>query len=284
MNHRPVRSRAGSRRRAPCGSDQRFAAGEPYDELSQLAATLDVLLDRLAASLRREQRFSAEMSHELRTPLAKVRTEAELALRRERQPEEYRRALATVLRNTEQMSTAIEVLVSAAQQENVLARGRSRADAVLRDVAETCSALAAERGVELSVATLPTPLDLGVDLDIAVRILQPVVENACKFATSRASLSAERGQNGVLIRVDDDGPGVQPGEVETIFAPSVRGSAASPAAEGPATGRRRPEVGDPLGAGLSLSLSRRLARAAGVDVEAEAAASGGRFLVRLPAG
>ena len=73
--------------------DRRFAAGEPYDELSQLAATLDRLLDRLSASLRREQRFSAEVSHELRTPLAKVQAEAELALRRERQPAEYRAAL-----------------------------------------------------------------------------------------------------------------------------------------------------------------------------------------------
>ena len=61
---------------------RRFAAGEPYDEISQLAAMLDGLLDRLAASLRREQRFSAEMSHELRTPLAKIRAEGELALRR----------------------------------------------------------------------------------------------------------------------------------------------------------------------------------------------------------
>ena len=64
--------------------DRRFALGEPHDELTELAATLDGLLDRLAASLRREQRFSAELSHELRTPLARVIAEAELALRRER--------------------------------------------------------------------------------------------------------------------------------------------------------------------------------------------------------
>ena len=172
--------------------NRRFAAGKPYDELSQLAATLDGLLDRLAAGLRREQRFSAEMSHELRTPLAKVRAEAELALRRERQPDEYRQALETILRNTQQMSAAIEMLVSAAQQESGLARGRSSAEAALRDVAETCSALVAERGIDLSVGSLPAPLDVGVDLDVAVRVLQPVVENACGFATSRVDLSAER--------------------------------------------------------------------------------------------
>jgi two-component system, OmpR family, sensor kinase len=253
--------------------ERRFAAGEPYDELSQLAATLDGLLDGLAAGLRREQRFSAEMSHELRTPLAKVRAEAELALRRERRPEEYRQALETILRNTQQMSAAIEMLVSAAQQESGLARGRSNAGAVLRDVAETCSTLAAERGIELSVGALPTSLDVGVDLDVAVRVLQPVVENACGFAGTRVDLSAERDQGGVLIHVDDDGPGVQPGEVETIFAPGVRGSAAGGAAE----------AGGPAGAGLGLALARRLARAGGGDVVARPG-GGGHFVVRLPAG
>ena len=64
--------------------DRRFGYGEPYDELTELAATLDGRLDRLAASLRREKRFSAELSHELRTPLARVIAEADLALSRER--------------------------------------------------------------------------------------------------------------------------------------------------------------------------------------------------------
>jgi len=60
--------------------DRRFARGEPYDELSSLAATLDTLLTRLGNSLRNEQRFSSEMSHELRTPLARIHAEVELAL------------------------------------------------------------------------------------------------------------------------------------------------------------------------------------------------------------
>ena len=64
--------------------DRRFGLGEPHDELTRLASTLDRLLDRIAASLRHERRFSAELSHELRTPLAKVTAEAELALRRPR--------------------------------------------------------------------------------------------------------------------------------------------------------------------------------------------------------
>ena len=71
-------------------------SAEPDDEISELAATLDALLDRVAASLRHEQRFSAELSHELRTPLARIIAEAELALRRERAPEELPRGARAV--------------------------------------------------------------------------------------------------------------------------------------------------------------------------------------------
>ncbi len=72
--------------------DRRFDFGEPYDELTRLGATLDALLDRLASSLRHEQRLTAELSHELRTPLARIAAEAELALNRPREPEDYRQA------------------------------------------------------------------------------------------------------------------------------------------------------------------------------------------------
>src|SRR5206468_1783301 len=84
--------------------DQRFRLGRPHDELTELAATLDALLDRLAASLRRERRFSAELSHELRTPLARLLAESELALARNRQPREYRHVLQLVHRNARQLA------------------------------------------------------------------------------------------------------------------------------------------------------------------------------------
>ena len=73
--------------------DRRFDRGEPYDELTRLAATLDAMLERLSASLRHEQRLTAELSHELRTPLARIAAETELALRRDRTEEDYRESL-----------------------------------------------------------------------------------------------------------------------------------------------------------------------------------------------
>ena len=102
--------------------DRRFALGEPYDELTRLASTLDRLLDRIAASVRHEQRFTAELSHELRNPLSRIRGEAELVLRRERTAEEYRSALVAIQRSSEQMTRTVETLVAAARQEAGLTR------------------------------------------------------------------------------------------------------------------------------------------------------------------
>src|ERR1700730_8397443 len=74
---------------------RRFFVGQPHDELTELAATFDRLLDRASQSLKREQSLTPEISHELRTPLAKILAEAELA-DRERQPERHRQALEAI--------------------------------------------------------------------------------------------------------------------------------------------------------------------------------------------
>ncbi len=247
--------------------DRRFGLGEPHDELTRLAATLDGLLDRIAASLRHERRFSAELSHELRTPLARAIAEAELALRREREPAAYREALEVVLANAQQVARIVEALVLAAQQE-AGAPGVADAHAVAADVAEACTAGAAERGVDIAVEPPRAPLRVGLDSDLVERILHPVVENACRYGRSSVRLSVCREATRIVFLVEDDGPGVTAEERNSIFEPGSRGGA------GRANG---------AGAGLGLALARRLARSAAGDVEAQPSTSGGRFKVRLPA-
>ena len=246
--------------------DRRFGLGEPHDELTQLAATLDGLLDRLAASLRHERRFSAEMSHELRTPLAKLMAEAELALRRERSESDYRESLQAVLANAQQIERIVETLVSAAQHD---AQPQGVANAA--DVAEAVVAAhghdAESRGVDLELLEIPERVRVGVDQELAERILHPVVENALRYGRGKVQVRVTRNGSSVLFAVDDDGPGVLPDEHESIFEPAVRGSA----------GRSSNS-----GAGLGLALSRRLARAVSGDVEARPGSSG-HFVVRLPA-
>lgn len=248
--------------------DRRFDLGPPHDELTRLGSTLDRLLDRLAASLRHERRFSAELSHELRTPLARIIAEAELALRRERAPSEYRAALEDVRRNAGHVSRIVDSLVAAARHETAATSGTSDAFVVATEVVEHCRPIAAERNVIVEVEPPPGPLRIGVDGDLAERILEPIVENACRYGRSHVRIRLARASGRVLVSVEDDGAGVLDDERETIFEPGTRGSAGST---------------NGGGAGLGLALARRLARSASGDVEAVEHQSGAVFAIRLPA-
>jgi signal transduction histidine kinase len=139
---------------------------------------------------------------------------------------------------------------------------------VAHAVADACQPLADDLDVELAVTDEPGLFRVGVDPDLAERILHPVLDNACRYARGHVTLSLERSDGVVVFNVADDGPGVADEELESIFEPGARGEA----------GRRTGPS-----AGLGLALARRLARAASGDVEAEPSAGGGKFVVRLPA-
>ena len=247
--------------------DRRFDQGEPYDELTQLAATLDALLERLSASLRHEQRFTAELSHELRTPLARIAAEAELALALPRTDASYRDSLAAVSRNAETMTRTVEALVAAARQES----GANRVTTDARDGVRLAIAGVGDEARRNEIAVdLALPVDVvpvAIDSDLLTRIVQPLLDNAVRYARSRVSVGLSQRGTTAVVSVDDDGDGVAENEVEDIFAPGARGSAA---------------VSEPSGAGLGLALARRLARSAGGDVSAAADHAGGRFTLWLP--
>jgi two-component system OmpR family sensor kinase len=248
--------------------DRRFALGEPHDELTQLAATLDRLLDRLAASLRREQRLTAELSHELRTPLASIAAEAQLALRRERPGDEYRAGFEGVLASATRMQRTLDALLAAARAELGSAEATSDAHSCALAATEDCASLAAERSIDLAVLPPATTMRVGTDGELVERALAPLVENACRYGSRVVRVTIARNGTHIHFAIEDDGPGVAEDERERIFEPGGRGGAG----EGSA------------GAGLGLALSRRLARAVGGDVTAEPHTGGARFVATFPVG
>jgi signal transduction histidine kinase len=245
--------------------DHRFAAGEPHDEITALAAGFDSMLEKLSASLRHEQRLTAEISHELRTPLAAIVAETELALSQPRSPDRDGEALRHIAERGAALTRILEALLAAARAESSDAPSATALRPVLEEV---LAAVPAADGVRISLTAGP---DFTVDVEPALleRILQPMLDNARSFARTRIDVSARSAGSDVLINVADDGPGVEPEEAAKIFDPGFRGQGREPGA----------------GAGLGLPLSRRLARAAGGDVEAPGTGGsrqGGLFVIRLP--
>jgi signal transduction histidine kinase len=245
--------------------DRRFELGEPYDEITRLATTLDGLLGRIAASLRHEQRFTAELSHELRTPLARIAGQADLMLRRERSPDEYRSALGAISRNSGEMTRTVDALVAAARHEAGHSTATCDARSALQQAVDNTRPHAGAIQVHV---TLPTePARIAADQDLIERMIQPLLDNAVRYGRSTVRVSLARNGSTANVRVIDDGPGVASDEADTIFEPGSRGEASAGRADG---------------AGLGLSLARRLARSAGGEITVHPNAGGGDFTLALP--
>jgi signal transduction histidine kinase len=249
--------------------DRRFDLGPATDELTGLAATLDGLLDRLAAGMRRERRFSAELSHELRTPLSKVSAEAQLLAGAPGLAPELRGQALGIVRSAGQMREAIDALMAAARAESNGAHGTADLGAAVHAAVDAAQPLAAARGIALEVPERRQAIQVTAEPVLVERMLAPLLDNACRLARTRARVDFARNGPWAEVVVEDDGTGLDECEESTVFEPGVRGRA----------GRQAPD-----GAGLGLALARRLARSAGGDVRADAGAPGGRFVVRLPAG
>ena len=239
----------------------RFGTGQRYAELGSLAGTLDELLDRLAAVLRHERHLSAELSHELRTPLSRVSAQVDLALEdAEDAGAEQRVELEAIRESCRQMDGIIDTLLAAARSDFASSVGRCALSPVFDGLAD---------GPRPPVVRAePTGLTVGVDADLVERMLAPIVANARRYAVAEIRLTAAREAEGVCVRVSNDGPRLAPGLEERVFEPGFRAD---------------PEGGHD-GAGLGLSLARRLARAADGDLVVDHAAPRTTFRLRLPAG
>jgi signal transduction histidine kinase len=245
--------------------DRRFGPARRPAELAELAETLDGLLDRLSAVLRHEQRLSDELSHELRTPLARLQSELDWLRERPRDQESVAGSYAAMGAASEEMGEILETLMTAARSGRTTTPGRcAPAEVVDREVEQR---RAARPTLEL-VAAVPDQLVAGVDGPVLARLLGPLLDNAVRHAATTVTVTGRAVPSGVELTVADDGPGIPADRAAQVFEPGWRAD--------PADGHD--------GAGLGLSLSRRLADAAGGSLELRPGGPGATFVVRLPAG
>jgi signal transduction histidine kinase len=233
--------------------DRRFDLGPPRDELTGLAATLDGLLARIAASRRHEQRFAAEVAHELRTPIAGLRGRAELALRADGADAEAQRAAAlrAVVGQSDRLTEAVDTLLAVARRELDPAEGAVDLVALAREVDDA------------EVVAPPGLPRAEGEPEVLRRALAPLVDNARRHAAGHVVLELSTAGDHVRLAVRDDGPGLDPALGERAFEPGVSGTGGG-------------------GSGLGLPLARRLARSCGGDVVL-GDGPGGCFVLDLPA-
>jgi signal transduction histidine kinase len=115
---------------------RRLSTPAARDELRRLSETLNSMLDRIEASVKRTRQFTADASHELRAPLTLIQTAAEYSLRRERTRAELVEAMEKILRESKRTSQLIDnllLLARADSDEDVLKPGPVPVNSVLHD-------------------------------------------------------------------------------------------------------------------------------------------------------
>jgi two-component system OmpR family sensor kinase len=253
---------------------QRIAADSDSQEYERLVGVLNTMLARLEDAFEAQRRFTADASHELRSPLTALRGEIEVALRRERDPHEYRRVLGSNLQEVDRLSRLADDLLTLARSDAGVMHPRLEptdiADRVAR-VADHLRVEARRRNVLIGVAG-----DTGsavVDPALIDRLLWNLVENAVKFtpAGGRVDVRLARQGDDVIIEVADTGPGIPEDHLARIFERFFRVDEARTAAA------------DSAGTGLGLSIVSAIAGVHGGHVEVSNRPTGGAlFRVRLP--
>lgn len=262
------------------------------DELSALEITADqvaMALDRerlveelkrraddLAAVDRRKDEFLAMLAHELRNPLASILNAVEI-LRQEGTPAAVaRRALHAADRQVRHLSRLVGDLVDVSRVRTGKVELRRESVDLARVVEDAVSAiepLAHEQRQEVAVELPAGPLLVDGDSVRLTQVVENLLHNAVKYTDpgGHVRLTVAEDEQGIRIRVSDDGQGIGPDLLPRVFDTFVQGEQPSNRARG--------------GLGLGLTLVKSLVELHRGTVSAASAGPGrgSTFEVRLPA-
>jgi two-component system, OmpR family, sensor kinase len=192
------------------------------DEMGELAATFDRMLDRLEGAFERQQQFTADASHELRTPLSIVRTEAERVLHRPHTSQEYVQALSIISQENQRMTRLVSdllILARADQGQSVLKCERVDLSEIVIDAAEDLSNLAEQSGIEIRLSGLDELVIWGDRLYL-MQLCINLLENAITYSAGvgkHVEVKLDHRQNHARLQIIDEGPGIEASHLPHLF-------------------------------------------------------------------
>jgi signal transduction histidine kinase len=224
-------------------------------ELAPLVDSLNALLAHDADLVRSARTQAADLAHALKTPLSLVLAEAE-----ELGDERGKR----IARHADTMRRHIEFRLTTAAPRPAVARERTPLRPVVEAIGETLSRLHPGVVVERRIDSEPVFGGAREDLE---EIVGNLLENACKWARSRARVSGSIQGGRLALAFEDDGSGLDELACRAVLGRGVRLDEQAP------------------GTGLGLAIVRDLVALYGGELELGRSALGGlRVDVRLEGG
>jgi signal transduction histidine kinase len=243
------------------------------DEMTDLAETFNRMIARLESSFQRERRFTADAAHEIKNPLAALRNEAEVTLRRDRDPDAYRSALETILTDARRLGTLVDQLLELAHIEADAGAGPVATD-VLRlgtEAVERWQQRAPSHRIGLAPGCTG-PVRLSVHPAHLTTVLDNLLENALKYTPEggRAELGILQEGNEAVLSVTDTGIGLDPETTPRLFDRFYRADT--------------PAVQAQPGSGLGLAIAQAIVHHYGgtLAVNSAGPGRGSTFEVRFP--
>jgi len=259
--------------RAIIGGDlgQRIPVSEQRDEFDRLALTLNEMLERIGALVDNLRQVSGDLAHDLRTPIVHLRQRLETALAKGAPDSACGEEIEQAIEKADAILSLFAAILRISEVESgTLRQYFTRVDlsAAAALIGDSYGAVAEDSGRRLLCAIAPGIAVTG-DGELLAQALVNLVENAVRHTAPGAAIRIvlARAADGVLLAVEDDGPGI-------------------PAADRPRLLRRftRLESARTMpGYGLGLSLVSAIAAAHGGRFTLEDNGAGLAARIRLPA-
>ena len=250
---------------------QRIPIRGSQDEFDQLAASVNVMLDRIQSLMAGLQQVSSDIAHDLRTPLTRMRQRLELARRREVTVIGLHTALGGSIADVDVILATFSALLRIAQVES----GSRRADFTAVDLAGLLESLVetyapvAEGKAQMLNGHFEAPLMVHGDRALLMQMFANLIENAIRHCPSGALITVRRvpGAGWPLVEVCDTGPGIAAEYRDRVMTRFYRLEAS------------RGTEGD----GLGLSMVAAVAQLHGASVTLADNVPGLRVMVSFPA-
>lgn len=214
--------------------DERLPVAIEQDELDELSASFNAMLNRIEKAFEAQTQFVSNVSHELKTPMAALITELEITLLKERTSKEYIEACENALKDAKGINKLAEGLLNLAKANYLpekIKMQEVRLDEILLDARTLV--LKANPTHKIEIIFEEELEDEGLITVIGNEYLLRtafvnLIENNCKFSDNNASLIQISSWEGdAVVRLSDSGKGIAPDDLKYVFNPFFRGKEAS---------------------------------------------------------
>jgi signal transduction histidine kinase len=256
----------------PQNVNQRLTIQNPKDEIGRLTATFNELLERIAEVFRLQNLFVSNVSHEMKNPLMKIGSQIDVALLKERTPEQYLSTLQSVrqdIREMGQLSNTLLELAKVSDLNHKLMYDEVRLDETIWEAGDLL--LQAEQKYQVQVDFADeleddTQLVVKGNAQLLKTAFVNLMENGCKFSENHSvKVSLHFEKDHIEVQFSNKGKMEKP-EMDLIFEPFYRSQ----------------NTANIKGYGVGLSLVNRIVKLHGGNIKVQSLDNQTVFALWLP--